>query len=162
MKRHAKELVKELESLGYEFERVNAKSMHVYSRGGDEVIVSPGVSDNAARQILRQVKRRLGCPDEVAKRNPEQIKARQAADRERAAVEVERVERERDALILKRSRLLAGHGSALTRREIRDIEDLIRDKDREHREWLSLMTGVPSSAEHRGNRQARHRAGGAA
>lgn len=160
MKRYAKELIKELEALGYEFSRTNAKMMHVYVRPGvPDLIVSPGCSENAARQILRQVKRSLGCADEVAKRNPEQIKARQAAERESAAAAVDRLNRERDDLIASRSRLLAGRANGLTRQQVRAIEKRIEETERERRHWESLMTSTPASADHRGSGQARHRSG---
>lgn len=124
-----------------------------------DLVVSPGCSENAARQILRGVKRGLGCADEVAKRNPAQIKERQAADREKAAAEVARLHLERDDLIASRSRLLAGRANGLTRQQVRAIEKRIEETERERRHWESLMTSVPASADHRGSGLARHRSG---
>jgi len=161
VRRHAKELVKELEALGYEFERVNAKSMHVYARDGAEILVSPGVDENAARQILRRVRRDLGCTEEVAKRKPAQIKERQAAERENAQQAIARLAKERSELLARKDAALAGR-FGLAASEAREIERLIESNDRERREWERLMTRTPSSADHRGTGRARHRAGGAA
>lgn len=160
MKRHAKELVKELEGLGYEFDRLNSKAMHVYVRDGmPDLIVSPGCDENTARQMLRSVKRRLGCADEVAKRNPAQIKERQAAERDRAAAEVERLRVERQALLRERDGLLNGRALGLTEKQIAAIEARIEANEAEARRWQTLMTETPASANHRGTKTARHRSG---
>lgn len=150
MKAAAKKLAADLEALGYEYDRTNAKNFDVYAFAGQpDVVVNPSMNEHAARSLLRKVQQRLGCVPETNKRKPEQIRARQESQRAALREEIERHNIRLDVL----RRQSYGFPDSVTSEEIRQIEALVRKREQELREIERLMSSGPL---HNG---ARHRAG---
>lgn len=150
MKAPAKRLIADLEALGYEYDRTNAKNFQVFACGGQpDILVNPSLNEHAARAILRKAQQRLGCVPETNKRKPEQIRVRQEAQRTALREEIERHNVRLDVL----RRQSYGFPDSVTSTEIRQIEALVRKREQELHEIERLMTSGPL-----GN-SARHRAG---
>lgn len=160
MSKQAKQALAALEHHGYAFDHRNAKGLHVYAKGnGPDIAVNLGMNENAARSLIRRLDRDAGVEQECVKRNPAQVKARQAAERDRAAAAIDRLEQERAHILARRDEQLNGHGARLTRSEVRAIEKRIEQIDREHKRLTALMTQTATSGAHGGTRRAQHQTG---
>lgn len=158
-KKDFKVLEKRLTRLGFRFDHHNASSQFVYVHDSHpDLAVSPGISDGAAKILLRKVEKALNCRTEAPKRNAQAVKDRQAADRERQRANLVRLDKERAEILRRRDELLSGAGAHLSGVEIRAIEDRVREIETQRREIERLM-GAPTSAADRGRREARHESG---
>jgi predicted RNA binding protein YcfA (HicA-like mRNA interferase family) len=154
VKRQAKELIEALERLGYEYDRTNSKGFLMYVHAdGDEVGVSEGIQEHAARQLLRKVERRLGVERDTGKRNAAGIKERQAYLRMRLAEDIARHREELDAILARKSQRLDGLGLVATEAEIARITRYIEQRERELADMERLMRGAPLT-----DNRAKHRA----
>lgn len=149
MKGLAKKAVKYAEEHGYRFERQNSKCFMFYrNEAGHEVSISPGIDDRGLRLVCQQIDRANGVgPDLSQKHRPDQIKARRERERILLAEEKRRHRERIDALLReKQQAALSGLGGSLTERQIKDIERLIEDEIRHHREVVRQMTSIPGVA----------------
>ena len=156
-----KELVKYLESSGFEYDRTNTKSIEYYRHPSHpEVGVSTVVDDQVARRIRALVQKALGQPTDKdkSKRSAETVRIRQAATRESVAADVARHEVEIADLLRQRDSRMDGLGRVLTGSELRAIERLIESKERELRGWRRLMTELPTNRAHSGRPGPQHHA----
>jgi hypothetical protein len=164
MKKAAKALTKDLERLGYVWTGSNSKGLMAYTHpGGHQILISGGIHETAARDLLRTAREACGVAEvPTSKRHSDAIKERRARERDVHQRELKQHEDLLDQLLAERDRMLAGHAADLTSRQIRDIEACIERTEREVAKYARLMTEVPSSASHSGTaRTARHRAGAA-
>lgn len=154
-----KQLVQFLESVGFEYDRTNSKGSDIYSHSGYGEMSVPQAPANVEGTI-RRVQKTLGITTirEARKRKPEQIKNRQAVERERVAAQIERNQAEIAELLRQRDQRLDGLGAVLTDREVWRIEEIIEIRENEIREWQKLMTQIPSVNAHAGRSRAEHRA----
>lgn len=149
MKAAARQLIKDLESLGFVWTRTNAKGHFAFTKSdAPDVLVNPSMDERIARELLGKVCRQLGCVPQTNKRNVKQIRERAHARRLIVQAELDR-HRER----LNATRRPSGALARFAPDEIREIERLIADGERELQEIESLMRTAPL-----GN-SARHRAG---
>lgn len=133
MNRNDKEAVALLEAKGFERDRVNSKGIHIYVNGdGLEFPFRPGVKDN--RDFEKQLLRRLGEPTRANKRNPENIKAREARQREWQSL----VDRQREHARLAQEAARNGNCREYARQC--QLETAV---DRERRELEKLMRTAP-------------------
>lgn len=156
----AKRIVKFLEANGVSYTRTNSKGWDCFEASGQpEILINPSLDERAEKFIQVKVQKSLGITTQrdESKRNPEQIKARQAAERERLAEQIERHEAEIDDLVRQISSRMDGLGAQLSAKDIRRIESLIEQREREVREWQRLMTEIPTPNAHSGRVKARHR-----
>lgn len=89
MKRVAKQVIADLEKLGFDHLWRNSSGEHVYVHPDDpeqtEVKVSPSLNDeNAAKGILARCRRIAGIAPVIVKRRAENVKERAQAERDRA------------------------------------------------------------------------------
>lgn len=158
MKRGYKELVAELETLGFGYDRTNSKGVDYYTHPlCREVGVSTNSTPDTHRNELRSARRSLGIDTSAGKRNPQQIKLRHAAERAAIADELNRHEAEVQTIRLAKLEGLDGAGARLAESQIRALEDKIRELRIRDREIIALM-GAPTP----GGDRAKHRSGGAA
>lgn len=157
MKRGHKELVAQLEALGFGYDRTNSKGTDYYTHPlCREIGVSTNSSPDTHRNELRTAKRSLGIDTSAGKRNPQQIKLRQAAERAAIAEELNRHEAEIATIRLAKLEGLDGAAVRLAESQIRAIEDKVRELRARDRELLALMS-APGS----GGDRAKHRSGAA-
>jgi multidrug efflux pump subunit AcrA (membrane-fusion protein) len=151
VKRHGKVLIAELVKLGFEYIWTNASGGHCYAHPGDraqtEIIVNPSTDERGARAILTRARKLAGTTAvPVDKRNPQQIKERAAAARQRLADS--RAARER--LLQQKA-----NTAAITR-----AERLVEQRERELAAIEHLMHQPPAGGNtHRGTGQPRHYTG---
>jgi hypothetical protein len=140
-----KDTVKFLETHGFEYDRTNSKQVDFYTLNGMEVSLTGSCDERVAREIKRRVQKSLGLATDrdAGKRHADRVKARQASERDRAAREVAKREREIAELLEHRDDILGGIGGLVTDREAARIEQLIEQQERELREWRRLMQGKP-------------------
>jgi hypothetical protein len=145
---------------GYTWDRTNSKQVQYFTHPlCPEVGVTSGIEEHRVRHLIRNMQRDLGLATakDQAKRHPDQIKERQAAERERLAAAIVRHEADIADLVHQREARLGGLGRVLSDREVLDIEHLIEEKERELRMWEALMTEIPTPSIHAGPAKARHR-----
>lgn len=133
MTKRDKDLVKTLGSMGFEFDRTNSKNatFYVHPDTGCELKVIPGADERRARAVECEARRMIGLPTKDNKRNPEQIRERNAAEHARAARELEAARIARDE-----SR------PGLDEQQLRRVEDEFLRADRQFRYWDRLMREV--------------------
>jgi hypothetical protein len=169
--KHYKRLIEFLEGpAGYTFDRKGSKGGHVYKNKALQhhrlgiVKITPTIHDNDALNFIHNISRELGLetPKDGSKRNGQQVKDRQAKDRDHARAELQREKRELYALVEKREeeyryRLklrefrnsqLDGHAVALTDAQITDISKLIAEKEQAILEWQKLLA-MPTGGSNR-------------
>lgn len=145
MKAEAKRVIAALEARGYVMKRKNTKGWLVYACRGHEILVNPSMREHDAVRTLKA----LGATMKHNKRSPEKVKARQADEREKAKAELDRLDKERAALLARREL------SQAAAQRLAEIE-------REFRWWRSLMESTPASSAHRGRGRVKHQSGGRA
>ena len=125
-------MFRELEELGFVYDRKNSKGLafYIHEDTGVEIKIPSGrPTDNQCTGILTDARRRVGVPTKDNKRNAGQIKAFQMAEREAAGRELEKAR-------LDRERLAA---SKHTEAEIRRAEEIVMRADQKFRYWDQLM-----------------------
>lgn len=95
-----RDLINDLSSLGYVYDRTNSKGAHFYVHEdtGCEIRVPSGVNESQARHVLDEARHAVGLPTKQNKRNPQQIRERNAAEHVRAARELEAARNRLDSL----------------------------------------------------------------
>lgn len=138
---------KRLESLGYQFVRINSRNWHVYSRSGcPDVTLNPSIAERDARHLVIKVERSLGIEQETNKRNAQAIKDRNRIERDRIRHEMDRLDAERAELIRRKQLLPEGDFDGLARNERLALEREIHRIEGERREWLRLMTQTEATS----------------
>jgi hypothetical protein len=130
MSKRDKDLVKDIERLGYAFDRTNSKGFHFYIHEdtGCEIKIMPGRDENAARGVLRQAQQQLGISTTSNKRNPAQIRERNAAEHARALITLENARKQRESA-----------RAAGSDQDLRAAEEAVQNADRKFRYWDKLM-----------------------
>lgn len=128
MTKRDRDLMNDLERMGYAFDRKNQKNacFFIHEATGCEVRVVQPVDERRSRVILAEAKQKIGLPTSENKRNPAQIRERNAAEHARAA-------RELDAMREKRN------GRKGSEAEIRAVEEAFLRAERKFRYWDKLM-----------------------
>ena len=127
-----RDLARELGALGYVCDRTNSKGAHffIHEDTGCEVKVIPGADERRMRAVIDEARHAVGLPTKDNKRNPQQIRERNAAEHEKAARELEAARSRLDSL--SRSDEVA----------LRKAEDEFLRAERKFRYWDRLMRGV--------------------
>lgn len=127
-----RDLMRDLEALGYVQDRTNSKGARffIHEDTGCEVKVIPGADEHRMRSVLDEARHAIGMPTKFNKRNPQQIRERNAAEHEKAARELEAA---RDRL---------GTLSRSDEVVLRKAEDEFLRAERKFRYWDRLMRGV--------------------
>ena len=134
-----------LESLGYEFARINAKGWHIYHRSGfPDATVNRGISESDARFLARKLDRLHGVNQDTNKRNTQAIKDRRASERARVQAEMDRLDAERARLIRAKELLPTADLDHVSSKERMAIEREIQRIEKERRSWLHMMTQFES------------------
>lgn len=152
MKRGYKELVAELESLGFGYDRTNSKGVRYYVHPlCQEVGLSANSSPDTHRTQLRTAKRALGIDTSAGKRNPQQIKLRQAAERAEIAAQLNRHEAEIQTIRIAKMQGLDGRAAHLAESQIGALEDKVHELRQRDQELARLMAapGLDNSVRHR-------------
>lgn len=131
-----KDVVKELERLGYEFDRTNAKNadFYIHPDTGCELKVIPGADERRARAVLDQALHLIGLPTKNNKRNAAQIRERNAAEHARAARDLELARAARDSGV-----------GATSEAEVRNAEEAFLRAERKFRYWDRLMRSAATA-----------------
>lgn len=151
MKRHGKTLITALTGLGFDHIWTNSSGGQCYVHPGDpdqtEVIVGTSLDERGARHLLARARKLAGAVAPAAdKRNPQQIKERAAAARQRL----------QDSRTT-HTRLLAEQADAAA---LARAEQLVEQRERELAAVEQLMRQPPAGGNtHRGRGQAAHRTG---
>lgn len=157
MRRECKTAIAEAERLGFTFDRTNSKQHLVYqSPGGDEMVLSPTMSEHTLRSVVRQMQRMVGAVEHKPGRNASAVKERQARRRELGAM---RLAAERRQIEDERAAFLARTAGAVLRKVDRRALRRIEARLAEVRRLESQMVEVPAGGDHGGHRRAQHRAG---
>lgn len=129
-------MLKELGRLGYEFDRKNSKGIEFWvhpDRGCEVRFPSGKCDDGRLKDVLADAFKQLGIPTKDNKRNPAQIRERNAAEHARAARELEQAR--------------ASLTSARTARDepaLRAAEEAYLNAERQFRYWDRLMRQAAS------------------
>ena len=87
---HFKQLQVELEHLGYEYVSRNTRGGETWEHPAPHsLVIYPSMKEDAHRSVLRSCKKAVGVKTETNKRNVDQIKDRQAKDRDNRRAENE-------------------------------------------------------------------------
>lgn len=157
MKRYAKQLIRDLQALGFDHIWTNASGNLCYAHPDDpdqtELSISQGTNEQGAKTLLRRAQRIAGAhPDSLAvgKRNAVQLKERAAAQRERARTRLAYATARREQLTAARAEPAA----------VAAAQALIERRENELAAVERLMRQPPAGGnDHRGTRQPRHYAG---
>lgn len=154
MKRYAKQLIADLQRLGFDEIWTNSSGHPCFAHPSDpqqqELSINPSSSEQAAKAVLRRAQRIAGATPTVDKRRPGQIKARAEAQRERARNRLTWITRKRD-------QLLTEHADP---RMVAKAEALLAVRERELAAIERLMVQPPAGGNtHRGTQHARHHTG---
>lgn len=157
-KKNFKPTCEALEALGMSIV-INNKRGPVFGKGDFTIPVSFDINDRDARHVIHNAQKRLGVPTlkDAKKRDAETVRQRQADERERLAAQIERHDAEIAGLIAQREQRMDGMGHLFTDAEMKAIERLIEQKQREVRGWQSLMTSIPGPRADAQRPKARHR-----
>lgn len=154
MKRYAKQLIAELQRLGFDEIWTNSSGFPCYAHPNDpaqqELSINPSATEQAARSVLRRAQRIAGTTPTVDKRRASQVKARAEADRERARTRLAWIQ-------AKQQRLINEHAAP---DRIAQANALIAQREDELAAIEGLMVQPPAGgSSHRGTAQPRHRTG---
>ena len=154
-----KATVAALVEMGFEFRAENRLGARYAALDGWQTVVSWQIEDHDAKHVIHNAQKHVGVPTskDAKKRNPETVRRRQDEKRERLAADIMRHEADILELLSQRDRQMDGFGRVLTGTEMRDIERLIEQKQREIRGWQSLMTSIPGPRADAGRPGAKHR-----
>lgn len=157
-KKNFKPTCKALEDMGMTIVTMN-KMGPVYGLGNVTMPVAFDINDHNARHVIHNARKLLGIPTlkDAKKRDAENVRQRQAQERERLAQQIARHAEEIQRLVVQREARLDGLGRVLTSAEMSAIERLIEQKQREMRGWESLMTAIPGPRADANRPRAKHR-----
>ncbi len=130
MNKRLRDLIKDVEHIGYAYDRTNASGTDFYMHEdtGCELRVSSTVDERIARNVMRLARQQVGLPTKDNKRNPAAIRERNACEHERAATELARIQAQR--------------GTFTDAAKTREIEEAYLRAERKFRYWDRLMRGV--------------------
>jgi len=130
MTKRLRDLIKEVERIGYAYDRTNANGLdfYVHEDTGYELKVPQGVDEAKARSVMVTAQRQIGLPTKDNKRNPAAIRERNFQERERAAIEL--------------AYILAQRGTFTDAAKTREVEEAYLRAERKFRYWDRLMRGV--------------------
>jgi hypothetical protein len=133
MSKRQRDLIAEIESLGFGYDHTNSKGVSFYTHEdtGCQVKVPTGCDERAARVVLQTARRSLGLPTKDNKRNPAQIRERNAAEHARAALELAQARTDLEVV-----------RSGLDEQRVRAAEAAFLNADRKFRYWDRLMRSV--------------------
>lgn len=142
----SKQVFDALAKLGFEDVWSNAQGFPCFVHPDDpqqtEVSVNPSIdAEHTARFLIRRCQKIVGQLPKIEKRKGQQVKDRQAADRERAEQRLRWAEE-------KRLRLLAEKGTA---EHLQRIDELIELRRRQLLDLHRQMTQTPQGSQHRGH-----------
>lgn len=157
-RKHFKELERRLTQAGYRYDRTTGGGDQMVFTHPDrpEISIKPDIAEGPMLKLSKRLDAEFKARS-VAKRNPDAVRGRQAAERERLKAESDRLAAERASIISYKESLPLGDFSLLARNEIHDLEQQIERIDRERRRIQRLMTEVPVQTSRVG--RAKHRAG---
>jgi len=130
MNKRMRDLIKEVERIGYAYDRTNANGLdfYVHEDTGYDLKVPTGVDESRARSVMVTAQRQIGLATKDNKRNPAAIRERNACEHERAATELARIQAQR--------------GTFTDAAKTREIEEAYLRAERKFRYWDRLMRGV--------------------
>jgi len=154
-----KSVEKCLIGLGYVFDHINAKSQRVYVQAGHaDLLVSAGIAEHAARQLITSLQKRHGVFQAPPKRNAAAIKERRATDRSELKARAAKLDIERTDILTKKSKQLNGLGGYLSPKDMGALVKRLEAIEREQAEIHKLMN-APVGGSHQGPRKAQHQTG---
>ncbi|MDJ0489104.1 hypothetical protein QNA24_22260 [Rhodococcus qingshengii] len=157
-RKHFKALERRLTQAGYRYDRTTGGGDQMVFTHPDrpEISIKPDIAEGPMLKLSKRLDAEFKARS-VAKRNPDAVRERQAAERERLKMESDRLDSERALIVAYKESLPAGDFSLLTRNEIHDLEQQIERIDKDRRRIERLMTEIPVHASQVG--RAKHRAG---
>jgi hypothetical protein len=131
MSKRARDLDKDLERIGYAYDRTNTKGIEffIHEGTGCEIKVPSGVNESTCRSILVVAQRQIGMSTKDNKRNSGAIRERNAREHALAAAALARVRAQRNEPNVSETRM-------------RELEEAYRRADRKFKYWDRLMRGV--------------------
>lgn len=143
--RYSKEVLKEVERLGFEYLWSNHHGHHCFVYPDDpqqtEFSVNPSINnEHAARAKIRDARKIVGLAPVIVKRHGSQINERLAAERERAERQLEWAERKRQ-LVLAEQR---------EQEQIRRVEELVEARRSQLLAIHRQMAQAPQGSQHVG------------
>lgn len=143
--RASRELFKAVEQLGFDHIWTNGSGFLCYAHPDDpdqtEVSIGPSIkNEQPAKTVLRRCQKIAGQLPEIVKRKGQQVKERQAAERERAQKRIEWAE-------AKKARLVAEKAEE---EHLRKIDELIEHRRQELLALHRQMSDSPQGNDHRG------------
>lgn len=82
MANHFKQIQVELERMGFEYTSTNSKGGQTWTHPAHTQVIYPGMKEHTHRLALRDIRKALGIKVDVNKRNTDNIKERQAKERD--------------------------------------------------------------------------------
>lgn len=141
MSKRDRDLVKSIETLGYAYDRTNSKGhdFYIHEDTGCELKLMAGRDESSARKIFEIARHQIGLPNTAAsnKRNPAQIRERNAAEHARAKRDLENASVMRDA-----RRAAIDDVGGVSPERLREAEEEFLRAERKFRYWDRLMRGV--------------------
>jgi hypothetical protein len=127
--KRARDLIRDVEALGYEFDHTNSKgtSFYIHPDTGAQVRLPAGVDERVARSVLDDARHSIGLPTKDNKRHPDLIRQRQDAERD--------LERARQSLASAGSSLTAGSHFM----QVAEAEEALRAAERRLAWWDRLV-----------------------
>ena len=132
--KRARDLIAEVESLGYAYDRTNAKGcmFYIHEDTGIELKVPQGPDERQSRKCIEVARHMIGLATRGNKRNPAQIRERNAAEHARAKAELDRIAAQRERYSTDETRL-------------RQLEEEYLRAERKFRYWDRLMRQAVSA-----------------
>lgn len=123
MTKRDRDLIRDVEALGYEFDHANSKGVRFWTHPdtGCQVKIPAGLDERVCRRVLDEARHQIGLPTKDNKRRPDLIRQRQDAERE--------LERARGRLAA--TQPSEGH--------LREAEEALRRAERRFAWWDRLM-----------------------
>lgn len=124
MTKRDRDLVRDVEALGFEFDHVNSKGVRFWTHPdtGAQVKVPGGVDERVARRVLDDARHLIGLPTKDNKRRPDLIRQRQDAERE-----------------LGRARAGLSHSRLFGSERVREAEEALQAAERRFAWWNRLV-----------------------
>lgn len=84
MTKRDRDLIRDVEALGYEFDHANSKGVRFWTHPdtGCQVKIPAGLDERVCRRVLDEARHQIGLPTKDNKRRPDLIRQRQDAERE--------------------------------------------------------------------------------
>lgn len=134
MNKRTRDLVKDIEKLGYAYDRTNSKNTdyYIHEDTGCEVRLPQSVNESSARITIRVARSQVGLPTKDNKRNPQAIRERNAAEHAKASAELARIKAQRDTIT--------------DETKLRAVEEAYLRAERKFRYWDRMMRQTVGAA----------------